>query len=186
MNHDTIEKSRPAFEHAVTEWVKDAGWCLTADILASATARSGDGYSGAAINAGWHFWKAGIAAATPPVVTVPDDVTTEEILNATINHPNAIVVVKRQPTAAEAIQKIAEASEAVGFGAGEPATEIAGHLVSFLAANPVHIDRFMREGQELMIDGTFTFDQGNLTYRALDGTIRHPDELRAAKENTNG
>ncbi|MBJ6722468.1 hypothetical protein I2750_19905, partial [Bacillus sp. PR5] len=125
----------------------------------------------------------------PAVVTIPDDATADEILKVTIDHPNAIVVVKRQPTAEETIQKIAEVADAVGFGAGEPATEIAGHLVSFLAAQPVHIDRFMREGQELMIDGTFTFDQGNLTYRAQDGTIRHPEELRAAKaakETANG
>lgn len=93
---------------------------------------------------------------------------------------DTIVVARTEPTASELLDKLAEFSAAVGFGAGEPATEIAGHFVSFLAANPVHIERFMRDGHEMVIDGTFTYDQGNLTYRAQDGTIRHPDELRAA------
>ena len=120
--------------------------------------------------------------ATPPVVTIPDDATAEEILQFTINNPNATVIMKRQPTAEEVIQGIANVAEAVGFGANEPAAELAGHFVSFLAANPAHIERFLREGHEMVIDGTFTYDQGNLTYRAVDGTIRHPSELRAEKE----
>ncbi|WP_247875595.1 MULTISPECIES: hypothetical protein [unclassified Brucella] len=185
MNHDILENSREAFERAVIERMKESGF-LEIEIRVEALARCGDGYQDEVINAGWHYWKAGIAAASPTVVTIPDDATADEILKTAINHPNAVVMLKRQPTAEEAIKKIAAVADAVGFGAGEPATEIAGHLVSFLAAQPMHIDRFMREGQELMIDGTFAYDQGNLTYRAVDGTIRHPDELRAAKEKANG
>lgn len=184
MNHDILENSRNQFERAVIERMKESGF-HEIEVRVEALVRCDDGYQDEVINAGWHYWKAGIAAASPAVVAVPDDVTNEEILKATIDHPNAIVVVKRQHTAEDIIMKLAEVADAVGFAAGEPATEIAGHLVSFLAAQPVHIDRFMREGQELMIDGTFTFDQGNLTYRALDGIIRHPDELRAAKEKSN-
>lgn len=188
MNHDLLNKSREAFERAVIERMKESGF-LDIEIRVEALVRCGDGYQDEVINAGWHYWQAGIAAASPAVVAMPDDVTAEEILKATIDHPNAIVVLKRQHTAEDIIKRLAEVAEAVGFGAGEPAVEIAGHWVSFLAAQPVHIDRFMRDGHEMVIDGTFTYDKGNLTYRAMDGTIRHPDELRAAnaaKENTNG
>lgn len=79
------------------------------------------------------------------------------------------------------IEKVATISTAVGFQSGEPALEYAGHIISVLAAHPEQIDRFMTEGSELFVDGTFGFEKGSLTYRTMDGRIVHPSVLRAAK-----
>jgi hypothetical protein len=81
----------------------------------------------------------------------------------------------------ELIEKIAQVSVAVGFQAGEPAMEIAGQIVSVLAANPENIDRFMAEGTELFLDGTFNAENGSLTYRAINGSILSPTALRRQK-----
>ena len=177
---DNIEKTRPAFEAAVIERLKESGFLEMEIRVECLKPRVGDGYQDEVINAGWHYWKAGIAATTPQVLYVSDEIQPEDIQELLKQYPETIIVARKEPTASELLNKLAEVSAAVGFGAGEPATEIAGHFVSFLAANPVHIQRFMRDGHEMVIDGTFTYDQGNLTYRAVDGTIRHPDELRAA------
>lgn len=83
--------------------------------------------------------------------------------------------------AAALISKIAQVSTAVGFHAGEPAMEIAGQIVSVLATNPEHIDRFMAEGQELLLDGTLNHENGSLTYRSMGGDILHPSVLRKSK-----
>ncbi|MDW9808615.1 hypothetical protein GOA93_06160 [Sinorhizobium meliloti] len=79
------------------------------------------------------------------------------------------------------IEKIAQVANAVGWQAGEPAMELAGQIVSVLAANPEHIDRFMSEGAELFLDGTFNAENGCLTYRSMGGDILSPSVLRAKK-----
>ncbi|HEV7251468.1 MAG TPA: hypothetical protein VGN93_31205 [Shinella sp.] len=76
------------------------------------------------------------------------------------------------------IRRIADVASGVAFQAGEPAMELAGHIVSVLAANPEHIDRFMLEGPELFIDGTMKPENGCLPYRAVNGAIVSPAELR--------
>ena len=76
------------------------------------------------------------------------------------------------------ISRIADVASAVGFQAGEPAMEFAGQIVSVLAANPEHIDRFMTEGAELFIDGTLKVENGCLNYRAINGSIVSPSDLR--------
>ncbi|SER58435.1 hypothetical protein [Rhizobium sp. NFR03] len=84
-------------------------------------------------------------------------------------------------TAADLVAKIAQVSNAVGFQAGEPAMEMAGLIVSILAANPEHIERFMTEGSELFLDCTFNHENGSLTYRAMNGSILSPSVLREKK-----
>lgn len=84
-------------------------------------------------------------------------------------------------SAADVVSKIAQVATAVGFQANEPAMEMAGQIVSVLAANPEHIDRFMAEGSELFLDGTFNHENGSLTYRAMDGSILSPSVLREKK-----
>lgn len=79
------------------------------------------------------------------------------------------------------ISKIAQVATAVGFQSCEPAMEIAGQIVSILAANPEHIARFMVEGTELFLDGTFDYENGSLTYRAMNGLILSPSFLREKK-----
>lgn len=76
------------------------------------------------------------------------------------------------------IEKIARVAHAVGWQANEPAMELAGQIVSVLAANPEHIDRFMQGGAELFLDGTFNAENGSLTYRAMNGEILSPSVLR--------
>lgn len=83
--------------------------------------------------------------------------------------------------AEDLIAKIAEVSNATGFHAGEPAMEFAGQIVSVLAGHPEHIARFMEEGTELFIDGTFNHENGTMTYRAVNGSILSPAVLRQRK-----
>lgn len=78
------------------------------------------------------------------------------------------------------ITKIAECCAAMAWQSGEPAIDAAGFTLSFLVAHPEHIERYMREGNELWIDGTITFQGGCLSYRARDGEVRMPSEIRAA------
>ncbi|MDQ0996925.1 hypothetical protein QFZ34_002107 [Phyllobacterium ifriqiyense] len=79
------------------------------------------------------------------------------------------------------ITKIAQIATAVGWQANEPAMELAGQIVSVLAANPEQIDRFMAEGTELFLDGTLNCENGSLTYRAISGSILSPSDLRTSK-----
>lgn len=84
-------------------------------------------------------------------------------------------------SAADIIAQIAQVASGVGFQANVPALDIAGQIVSILAANPEHIDRFMAEGTELFLDGTFNYENGSLTYRAMSGDILSPSVLRKKK-----
>ncbi|MCA1490144.1 hypothetical protein I6F11_04320 [Ensifer sp. NBAIM29] len=79
------------------------------------------------------------------------------------------------------MEKIAQVANAVGFQAGEPAMELAGQVVSVLAANPEHIARFMSEGTGLFLDGTLNPENGSLTFRSIGGDILHPSVLRQQK-----
>lgn len=76
------------------------------------------------------------------------------------------------------IKRIADVASAVGWQAGEPGLEAAGHIVSVLAIHPEHVDRFLAEGVELFIDGTFKPENGSLTYRSIGGDILSPTVLR--------
>jgi hypothetical protein len=84
-------------------------------------------------------------------------------------------------TAADIVKRIADVSTATGAMAGEPAIELAGQIISVLTVHPEHIDRFMAEGSELFIDGTFNHENGSMTYRANSGAILHPSVLREKK-----
>ena len=84
-------------------------------------------------------------------------------------------------TAHDIIKKIAQVATAVGWQAGEPAMEMAGQIVSVLAVNPEHIDRFMVEGSGLFLDGTLNHENWSLTYRSMAGDILSPAVLREMK-----
>lgn len=79
------------------------------------------------------------------------------------------------------IDRIAEVSIAVGWQANIGAMETAGQIVSVLHANPEHIERFMAEGTELFIDGTFDPVNGSLSYLTVSGKITTPAMLREEK-----
>lgn len=83
--------------------------------------------------------------------------------------------------AEQAITKIAQVSSTVGWQSNEPAMELAGQIVSVLAAHPEHIERFMRDGSELFLDGTFNIENGSLTYRAANGDIFSSAKMRTFK-----
>lgn len=86
-----------------------------------------------------------------------------------------------EPTAAQFLARVAEVAIAVGWQSGTGATETAGQIISCLYASPEHLDRFMAEGTELFIDGTFAFENGALTYHAMNGEVRSPSVLRQRK-----
>lgn len=75
-------------------------------------------------------------------------------------------------TAEQVLKRIAQCANAMSFQSGEPGVPLAGHTLSFLAANPDQIERFMDEGNELWIDGTIDFTNGCLSYKCIDGNIR--------------
>ncbi|CAN7632143.1 hypothetical protein [Pararhizobium sp. LjRoot238] len=79
------------------------------------------------------------------------------------------------------LRKIADVANTVGFHSGEPGIEIAGHILSSLVTNPENIERFLVEGTELLHDRTINFENGSLTYRAMNGEIIFPGERRKGK-----
>jgi hypothetical protein len=79
---------------------------------------------------------------------------------------------------AQIVLKIAQVSEVMSLGSGEDATGIAGLIVSVLTANPQHIERFLREGVELFVDGTIRVENGCLSYESQGGEILYPSFLR--------
>ncbi len=81
------------------------------------------------------------------------------------------------------IKCVAEVATNIGFHAGEPAMEMAGQIISVLAAHPEHTERFLDERGELFLDGTLAHEKGSLTYRSQGGDILHPTVLRAQKGN---
>ncbi|MDH0614106.1 MULTISPECIES: hypothetical protein [unclassified Agrobacterium] len=73
----------------------------------------------------------------------------------------------RTPAVNNFIAKAAQLATDLGWQAGEPASKLAGQIISVLAAHPEHTDRFLDECGELFIDGTFDTANGSLTYRSL-------------------
>lgn len=89
-------------------------------------------------------------------------------------------------SAEQLLKQIAECCNAMSIQSGEPGVDIAGHTLSFLAANPEHIDRYMLEGNGLWIDGTITFFNGCLSYMCEDGIIRTAQQGRDANNVGSG
>ena len=76
------------------------------------------------------------------------------------------------------IQKIAQIADAVAFSSGTASIEYAGAIVSHLAAHPEDVETFMRDGNEMMLDGRMTLTSGYLSYQCSDGRIRSSREIR--------
>jgi hypothetical protein len=77
------------------------------------------------------------------------------------------------------IKRIAEIAEAVGQQAGVGGMETAGHIVSYLAENPAHFEPLLKGGIfELPPDWV---ERGQLTWRAENGQIVHPEVARRAR-----
>jgi hypothetical protein len=82
------------------------------------------------------------------------------------------------PSDQDIIRHIATVATRIGDRAGEPAMELAGQIISVLAANPEMTGDFMTHGAELFIDGRMNVEHGCLPYRAINGTIVSPALLR--------
>lgn len=80
------------------------------------------------------------------------------------------------------IERIGEVAAAVGWQAGVGASETAGMIISCLLAKPELIDRFLKDGTGLLIDGEIGPDQGCLTFHRRDGAVTTPEELRMARD----
>ena len=81
-------------------------------------------------------------------------------------------------TAHEIIDKIAKVAHANGMLAGVGGCDLAGWIVSCLAAKPELIERFMTEGPSLLVDGDIDPSKGCLTFHNTKGDITTPQELR--------
>lgn len=81
---------------------------------------------------------------------------------------------------------IAHIAATVGWQAGEPGMEIAGGIVSWLAANPDQIDRFMTEGGEMFVNGEIDACRGALTWRDTNGAMQNRASYEAAITQATG
>lgn len=81
-------------------------------------------------------------------------------------------------TALDFLNKVATVAHQVGFHAGVGGMELAGQIISCLHAQPEQIDRFMAEGAELFLDGTFEVAKGSLTYQSIGNGLQSPTETR--------
>jgi len=88
----------------------------------------------------------------------------------------------KNPNGWELLAKIASVSETVGLHAGVGASETAGVIVSHLYEKPNLIERFMKDGSGLLIDGTIKVGGGILSFHGADGVVRTPAELALLKE----
>lgn len=82
----------------------------------------------------------------------------------------------------DVLQKIVQVADAVGRQSGTPSAELAGTIVGHLACHPEDVDRFLREGSELFIDGTIAYETSGLSYLCGDGEIRHGADFRARRQ----
>lgn len=83
------------------------------------------------------------------------------------------------PVIAAFIEQLADRSDAFARQAGVGGMETAGHIISYLAENPHHLEPFLN-------GGIFEFpmnwiEHGRLTYRAINGQIVHPQTARHAR-----
>lgn len=69
------------------------------------------------------------------------------------------------------VEIIHEIAEAIGDGAGEPSTEIAGQLVSVVVASPAAGEALRTYGTDALIYGLVPIVGGELTHRTRDGSI---------------
>lgn len=66
----------------------------------------------------------------------------------------------------------------VEIQSGTPSAEVAGMILSHLAVHPEHVERFMQDGVEMLLDGTIGYRTGCLSYLCKDGAVRTAMELR--------
>lgn len=80
------------------------------------------------------------------------------------------------------VKQIADLAEAIAFQSGTASSELAGQIVSALAANPALIDRFMAEGSNMFLEGELDCERGCLSWYGQNGQIVTPEFMRAHKQ----
>lgn len=103
-------------------------------------------------------------------------------LKALVSEFGHVLKVEREWSPAEVIEHIGKVAVAVGWQAGVGASETAGMIISCLLAKPELIDRFLKEGSGLLVDGSIGPEHGCLTFHRLDGAVTTPEELRMARD----
>lgn len=84
-------------------------------------------------------------------------------------------------TPEQVIQKIAEIATNVGWQAGVGGVEVAGTIVSALAAHPEKIPAFLSGALSVVDDDVFLRPaMGCLTWHDMNGKVVSPGEARAA------
>jgi hypothetical protein len=81
-------------------------------------------------------------------------------------------------TAEQLVNQIASLAEAIAFQSGTASSELAGQMVSVLARDPSLIDRFMRDGSEMFLDGTIRPEVGRFSWYGQNGQIVTPEFMR--------
>ena len=82
------------------------------------------------------------------------------------------------PDAQRLVEHIAELAEAIAFQSGTASSELAGQMVSFLAAKPEMIGRFMTDGSEMFLEGMIAPEHGLLSWYGQNGQIVTPDDMK--------
>lgn len=77
------------------------------------------------------------------------------------------------------IERIASLAEMIAYQSGTASSELAGQMLSVLAANPALIDRFMVDGSEMFLEGEFAPERGSLSWYGQNGKIVTPQFMRA-------
>lgn len=84
-------------------------------------------------------------------------------------------ITSQEATPQRLIAVLANIAQTVGWQAGEAGCDIAGGIVSWLAAHPDQIDTFLTHGGEMFIDRTIKPEEGLLTWRAANGELMNRD-----------
>ena len=84
----------------------------------------------------------------------------------------------QEATPQRLIAVLANIAQTVGWQAGEAGCDIAGGIVSWLAANPDQIETFLTHGGEMLIDRTIKPEEGLLTWRAASGELMDRDRYK--------
>src|ERR1051325_407233 len=77
------------------------------------------------------------------------------------------------PTIADALTRIADIAETVGWQANVGASETAGQILSYLSAHPEYIEPLLRDGIFALPD--VFWEHGRLTWRGANGRIVKPE-----------
>lgn len=84
-----------------------------------------------------------------------------------------------QHSAADFIERLARTATSVGEQAGVSATETAGQIISFLAAEPTWLGAFMKGGWFALPQPIW--ERGCLTWETDDGRIVDAEDYRLGK-----